>query len=449
MKRPKLFYGWVIAAASAVTMTVGAAIRLSFSLFFVAAITEFGWPRGTTAGAVTVTLLLYGLSAPFVGSLLSWLGIRRVLAGGAFLLGLGLMAGSQITNLPQLYLLYTFLAVGVGVLGFVPHAWLLSNWFVRKRATALGLVFAGWGIGPLLILPATQYMISHFGWRISYVAIGGLALITIPLITRVLRSRPEEMGLLPDGAETLELEEPTRTDQTSVQNGWTSRVWTPRAAVSTRQFWILFVVHFCIGAYFNTIGFHQVAHLVDVGFEPLLAAFVVAVLGLLYAFASIGAGFICDWLGRELTFSLAASLIIPGVFVLMSLPDRSAVTLLWFSTLLLGLGFGLSVPSQAATQADFFQGPHLSTIMGYLELPIGLGAGLGVWLGGYLFDVTGSYQLVFSLAMLGSTVAAIGYWLAAPRKLLRVGYSGRGPSLHSPPWRSPTLRSRLRGLRGR
>ena len=200
MKRLPFFYGWLIVAVIFVTMAIGVNARTAFSLFFPPIIAEFGWERGVTAGAFSFGFVVSGIVSPLIGRLMDRFGPRAVMELGVALMGAGLLLAPLTTQPWHLYLTIGVL-VGAGsvCLGYSGQSLFLPSWFVRRRGLAIGLAFAGVGIGSVSLLPWVQVMIEQTGWRAACMAMGMVVLIVLAPINLLLRKRPEDLGLLPDG----------------------------------------------------------------------------------------------------------------------------------------------------------------------------------------------------------------------------------------------------------
>ena len=166
MRRLPFYYGWIIVAVTFITMGIGVNARTSFSLFFSPIVDEFGWDRGITAGAFSVGFLVSALLSPLMGKLMDRSGPRTVMELGVVLMGAGLLLAPLTTQPWHLYVTIGCL-VGAGsiCLGYSGQSLFLPNWFVRRRGLAVGLAFAGVGIGSIIILPWVQFLIDRSGWR--------------------------------------------------------------------------------------------------------------------------------------------------------------------------------------------------------------------------------------------------------------------------------------------
>src|SRR4051794_30610048 len=198
--RLPFFYGWIIVAVTFVTMAIGVTARTSFSLLFPPIIEEFGWERGVTAGAFSFGFLVSGALSPLIGRMMDRHGPRAVMELGVVLMGSGLLLAPLTTQPWHLYLTIGVLVGGGSVcLGYSGQSLFLPNWFVRRRGLAMGIAFAGVGIGSIILLPWVQTMIEQTGWRTACTAMGVLVLVVLAPINLLLRKRPEELGLEPDG----------------------------------------------------------------------------------------------------------------------------------------------------------------------------------------------------------------------------------------------------------
>ena len=214
LMRLPFFYGWMIVAVTFVTMAIGVNARTAFSLFFPPIVSEFGWERGVTAGAFSFGFVVSAAVSPLIGRMMDRFGPRGVMELGVALMGSGLLLAPLTSQPWHLYLTIGVL-VGAGsvCLGYSGQSLFLPNWFIRRRGLAMGLAFAGVGIGSVTLLPWVQHLIEQTGWRTACTAMGILVLAVLAPINLLLRERPENIGLLPDGDAA-----PTATSAKPVSN---------------------------------------------------------------------------------------------------------------------------------------------------------------------------------------------------------------------------------------
>src|SRR3984893_16411997 len=200
LTRLPFFYGWVIGGVTFVTMAIGVHARTAVSLVFAPVITEVGWGRGVCAGACSFGFLFSAAVSPLIGRMMDRFGPRGVMELGVALMGGGLLLAPLTTQPWHLYLTIGVL-VGAGsvCLGYSGQSLFLPNWFIRRRGLAMGLAFAGVGIGSMTLLPWVQHMIEQTGWRTACTAMGILVVAVLAPINLLLRKRPEDIGLQPDG----------------------------------------------------------------------------------------------------------------------------------------------------------------------------------------------------------------------------------------------------------
>jgi MFS family permease len=412
-KPRRFFYGWVVVGISGLVLAVVRGINDSFGVFLVAFVEEFGWGRAAVAGAFSFGRAVEGTVSVAVGMLSDRLGLRRLVPICACLMALGLVMASRIDSLWMLYVSYGLVfAIGITGVGDLPHLPVISRWFIRKRGTAIAM--AGMGLGILLVVPLTQSLIMHFGWRWAYVALAGLAIVTIiPLTLLFQRETPEEMGLLADGEVS---------DEPGSQAGALGpafrrapsmpRDWTLRGALATPTLWLLFATRVMTPLGMMMVVPHHVAYLVGEGFDKLTAAFAFGSLGAFSFTGRVVFGSLSDRIGRVPTICLTYGLSIAGTLLLMALHDPSQTILLWCHIAIYGLGFGARGPVTSSLVIDLFHGKHYGAILGFLEIGSGLGGTIGPWLSGFLFDRTASYTLSFSLSMAVLVLATASAWLA-------------------------------------
>src|SRR6201985_2113608 len=198
--RLPFFYGWIVVAVTFVTIAVGGNARTAFSLFCPPIISEFGWERGVTAGAFSFGFVGSAFVSPLIGRLMDRLGQRRVMELGVALRAGALRLAPLTTQLWHLYLTIGVL-VGAGsiCLGYSGQSLFLPNWFIRRRGLAIGVAFAGVGLGSVTLLPWVQHMIEQTGWRTACTAMGIVVLVVLAPINLLLRKRPQDLGLAPRG----------------------------------------------------------------------------------------------------------------------------------------------------------------------------------------------------------------------------------------------------------
>jgi MFS family permease len=420
------FYGWVVVAVAFVTMGIGINARTAFSLMFPPILDEFGWDRGLTAGAFSVGFLVATVFTPWMGAVMDRRGPRWVIGAGALVVGAGL-ALAPLARAPwHLYLtLGVLVSGGTLACGYTGHALFLPNWFVRKRGLAIGIAFSGVGVGSILLLPWIQTVIAGAGWRSACWATAALVLLTLIPLNLLQRRRPEDLGLRPDGDVEATAPDPRVHPANVVDPVWASIDWTLARAARTARFWWIFVGF--LGGLFAWYAaqVHQTKYLIEIGFAPTQAAWALGLVGFVGIAGQIVLGHLSDRIGREWVWTLACTGFVICYVTLLVMRTEPSPTLLYVVIAAQGLlGYGLA-SVYGAIPAEIFQGQHYGRVFGTLSLSSSIGAALGPWAAGALYDRTGSYTSAFYLAIAASVVSAVAIWLAAPRKVRAV--AGRVP----------------------
>lgn len=423
--RLPFFYGWIIVAVTFVTMGIGVNARTSFSLFYPPIIDEFGWERGVTAGAFSFGFLVSAVMSPLIGRLMDRSGPRAVMELGVVLMAAGLLLAPLTSEPWHLYLTIGVL-VGAGsvCLGYSGQSLFLPNWFVKRRGLAIGLAFAGVGIGSVTVLPWVQYMIEHTGWRSACTAMGIVVLVVLVPINLLLRKYPQDIGLLPDGdAASTENQAPPVSNVLDHQ--WASVDWTLSRAIRTARFWWLALGYFG-GLYaWYAVQVHQTRYLLDIGFSPGVAAWSLGLVSLIGIPGQIILGHMSDRIGREWIWSVSALGFAICYMALIALQATPILPLLYVMVIAQGLlGYGVT-SIMGAVVAEIFQGKHFGSIFGTLMLAALAGGAAGPWLTGILYDRYGTYTPAFAMGIVVSLVTAASIWMASPGKVRAV--AGRLP----------------------
>jgi MFS family permease len=425
--RLRFFYGWVVVAVVFVTMGVGVNARTAFSLLFPPILDEFGWERGVTAGAFSFGFVVSAVLSPLLGWLMDRYGPRLVMEIGVAMMAVGLFAATLVREPWQLYGTLGVLVGGGSVcLGYTGQALFLPNWFVRRRGLAMSVAFAGVGVGSIVLLPLAQSLIAGSGWRAACWAGGFLVVLLLAPLNLLLRRRPQDIGLEPDGdAASLDAGAAKRAANV-VDAEWAAVDWTLGRALRTRRFWWIALGYFCGLFEWYAVQVHQTKYLIEIGFSPTYAAWALGFVSLVGIPGQIALGHLSDRVGREWTWTAGSLGFAMCYLCLLLLQDRPSALLLYLMVISQGaLGYGLT-SVMGAIPAEIFQGRQYGTIFGTVMLASIAGGAAGPWVTGVIHDVTGSYTVAFWMAIGCCVVSAGSIWLAAPRKVRAVaGRIGR------------------------
>jgi MFS family permease len=413
------FYGWVLVAIAFVTMAVGVNARTAFSLLFPAILDEFAWDRGLTAGAFSFGFLVSAVVTPFVGRLMDLRGPRLVVEIGVFAMGIGLLLGSLVREPWQLYLTLGALAGGgVNCLAYTGQSLYLTNWFVRRRGLALSIAFSGVGIGSITILPWFGWLIDTAGWRAACIWLGILVIVLLGPLNLLLKRRPEDIGMMPDG---IPHGSPLADRRANiVDHRWAAIDWTLRRAVRTSRFWWIALAYFCGLFSWYAVQVHQTKYLIEAGFAPNVAAWALGLVSLVAVPGQIAFGHLSDRIGREWVWTIGNFGFVVCCLVLIELRAMPSAALLYLMIIAQGtLGYSLT-SVMGAIPAEIFEGRHYGSIFGTVMLAAILGGAAGPWIAGVLYDSIGSYAPAFWIAAGCSAISALAIWFASPGRVRAV-----------------------------
>ena len=419
MKQPRFFYGWTIIGVTFVTMAIGVNARTAFSLLFSPILDEFGWERGVTAGAFSFGFLIAAVMSPLIGRMMDRSGPRLVMEIGVVLMAGGLLLAPLTTQPWHLYLTIGVMVGGGSIcLGYSGQSLFLPNWFIRQRGLAIGIAFAGVGIGSVTMLPWVQWMIETSGWRTSCVAMGLLVLIVLAPINLLLRKRPEDIGLQPDGDGAVgSVHKPVSN---VVDRDWTAIDWTLARAIRTARFWWIAGGFFCGLYVWYAVQVHQTKFLLDIGFSRNVAAWALGLVSLLGVPGQIYFGHLSDRIGREWVWTISGIGFAICNLTLILMAQMPSLALVGVMVLTQGvLGYACTSIMGAVVQ-EIFQGRHYGSIFGTLMLAALAGGAAGPFVTGVLHDHFGNYTLAFSMSVIISLLGAASIWMAAPGQIRAV-----------------------------
>ena len=416
--RLPVFYGWVIVAVAFVTMAFGVNARTGFSLLFPPILDEYGWDRAVVAGVFSFGFFASALVSPFMGRLVDRKGPRLVVESGVAILVAGLALATLAREVWQLYAtLGVLVGIGGNLLGYGVQSVILPSWFVRRRGLAIGIAFSGVGVGSIVLLPWMQILIARDGWRFACLA---LAVITAALLfplNLLLRRRPQDIGLYPDG-DAAPTEASARVAAGNIVDAaWASTVWTLSRAARTARFWWIALGYFAILYAWYAVQVHQTKYLIEIGVSPMQAAWALGLVSLVGVPGQIVFGHVSDRIGREWGWAIGCLGFAICFAALIALRAGASPALIYAMILAQGfLGYSATAVLGPIV-AEIFEGPHFGAIFGTLMVFAITGGAVGPWVTGLLHDRTGNYDLAFWIGLAFSIVSALAIFIAAPRKV--------------------------------
>jgi len=419
LARSPIFYGWIVVAIIFVTMGIGVNVRTSFSLLYPAILDEFGWNRASTAATFTIGFIFAGAAAPLLGKLMDMVDARYMISTSIICVSAGLILSTYSTEPWHIYMTLGVLVIGAGIMmTYVGHAMFLPTWFERRRGLAVGLAFSGVGVGSIILLPLVQEMILADGWRAASRFMAMLLLASILPVNLIFQRRsPDVLGLLPDGNthKAGSVSKPENADLI-VDPEWVKTEWTLKKAVRTKEFWWMSLSS-CCGLYvWYAVQVHQTKYLIEIGIPAMEASFALGLVGFAGVVGQIYLGHMSDRVGREWIWSIAVGGFALTYLLLLAMEQAPNSIILYAMVIVQG-GLGYATAAVfGAMPADLFQGRRYGEIFGTFSLLSLMGGGIGPWLTGYLYDISGNYRSGFWLAIILCFVSIGAVWMAAPRK---------------------------------
>ena len=395
-KQPR-FYGWT--ALIGVMLAYGglcADIIYAYGIFLPAMGKSFHWGRSALSGPYALFIIVGGMLGPIAGITVSRFGARKNIILCNIVAVLGLLGMSQVGELWHVYLFFgIFAGMSLGFGEFISVTTVINNWFIRRRSLAMGLLFASGGIGGFVFPPLISWLISGLGWRTAWVCIAAIhLLLTVILAGIFIRSRPEDVGQVPDGlsdvtSQTIsKIPAPRRAYQTSVD-------WNLKDALRAPALWLIIVLFSAFFFASNMLTTHQVVYLQDLNFSPMMSA---TSFGLMIGISIIGrllSGALgLRFEGRHLAAVFLTSMGL-GIIVLIYARDIYSI---YLYSILTGIGFGGTIVLMPNLIGAYFGRTHYSRIVGWTTPIVTLVCAASPVIAGFLYDVTGKYFLSFSLA---------------------------------------------------
>lgn len=393
--RTRLHRAWPVAVAALITLVAAAGFRATPGVLLDPLHQEFGWPRSTIASAVSVNLLLYGLTAPFAAALMERFGIRRVVSAALVTVAVGSGTTVFMTASWQLVLCWgVLIGLGTGSLALAFVATITNRWFVRHRGLVTGVLTAGSAAGNLIFLPVLAHLAMEHGWRSAALVVAGGALLGVPLVVWLIREYPADVGARAYGAPTdTPMEKPAPTA------GAARRAVTVLAtAARTRAFWLLAAGFAICGATTNGLvqtHFIPAAH--DHGMPETTAASLLALVGVFDVVGTVFSGWLTDRIGSRGLLGAyyllrgASLLVLPSLFAATPRPSMLVFIIFY------GLDWVATVPPTVALCREHF-GDAGPVVFGWVFASHQVGASIAAYGAGVVHDVTGGYNLAWYIA---------------------------------------------------
>lgn len=392
-RRPaRLFYGWrIVFAGGGLQMMIAALMGQAYGAYVVLLREEFGWSKTMLSAASALREAESGVLGPLHGFMIDRFGPRKVASVGVAILGTGFMLFSQVQTLPTFYGAFIVMSIGASMSGFLTATTAAVNWFERRRATAISLMSAGFGLGGMLV-PLTAYSMETYGWRHTAMFSAVIIWVLGLPLAQIYRKRPQDLGLEPDGVPRKHISVDDHP-HAGLPSGYND--YTLREAVRTSAFWWVSLGHASALFVVSAMSVHLISHVRDSqGYSLGQASAIVTLLTFVFMCGNISGGLLGDRVNKRMLVVTCMGMHCVGLLVL------SHAVNLWMVLVFVvihGLAWGWRGPQMTAIRADYFGRSAFGKIMGASNLVIILGTISGPLIAGLMYDRTGSYKVGFDI----------------------------------------------------
>jgi MFS family permease len=408
----RIFYGWYILAASFFLLFFQAGARFSFGIMFKPMIAELGWSRASISSVFFLNMIVFALTLSVAGRLYDRYGPRWVILISTGLLAAGYICTSWVHTLWQFHLFYGVLtAIGTGGASLPLVAALMSKWFEKRRGLAISLALSGACLGQFVLVPIFNRFILIYSWRLSYVLIGLIIFgVNTLLALTVFKGDPRDLGFKPYGSRPVDAAAEPQASASSMDR---PKELNLLQALQTKSLWLFLVFMFICGGGDFLVTTHLVPYVTDYGVTSAAAANMLAIFGLMSLGGILVAGPASDLIGNKIPVALTFALRL--ILFLMILKFRNPVSFYIFAG---GFGFTFLVTAPLTTTlvGRLYGFANVGLISGFITTIHHLGGGFWAYMGGLLFDKTGSYQISFVLSAALSVIAMISALLLKEKR---------------------------------
>jgi sugar phosphate permease len=399
-KKNKFFYGWIIVLVAFLSVGITYGTKGAFGVIQLFMLNDLGWTRAQIAGAFSANMFVYAIVVLFVGKTMDKIGVKNVLVIGGALTGAAYYAMTLINTPVQFYLCYgLLLGIAGSCMGMVPGPTAVSRWFDKKRGRAIAITLVASPLGAAIFTFLAKGWLESVGWRgvFKIMAFSSWILVIIPALI-FMKNKPEDIGLLPDGAEKIERKE---SNDTNLDN---EEEWTYQKIFTSPKAWALILAYFLFGGNGLAQQIHQVPHLINRGLSETQATDVLGINMTLSIISMLIWPTISDFIDRKKALLLSLICQIVGTFVLMNV---SSVTSAYVFVVIMGLSYMGAFGLFSSLTADIFGRRSLGTLNGVMATSAALGSATAIYFGGYIYDITKSYRTLWSVCLAGLVLAMI------------------------------------------
>jgi len=392
-----VYYGWWLVGVSSLIRTSSVPLFHAMGIWFVALEAQFGWNRTQLSLAFAFTRVEGGLLGPVEGYLTDRVGTRRMVLIGLLILGAGFLFFAQVHSLWMFYVAFLIMALGQGLSGWLPITTMLNNWFVRGRAMAMGWSNAGSRLGALVLIPLLAWAIDpeygRVGWTLTAAFLGVVFLVVALPISRLIRNRPEDYNLRPDGDPPDSPQPAADGVPASTQPSPGEGDFTVAQAIRTQAFWYISIGHSLTAVVIVSLMTHLAPLLTDEGFSLQTAGWVVTVYTAVSMVFQLVGGYVGGRIPKNVGMFVFSSIQAGAVLIIVAYPSN--LGMVYVFAVLFGIGFGGTSPLATSIRGDYFGRASFGKILGISSVPMNillLGASP---FAGLMYDLNGDYTIAF------------------------------------------------------
>ena len=398
-QNPRIFHGWYILVGCFFLLFFQAGARHSFGVMFKPMTAQLGWTRASISLAFFLNMTIFAITLTIAGRFYDRYGPRWVIFISTIFMAAGYICISRIDSLWEFYLYYGIIAaIGVGGASVPLVAAVMSKWFEKHRGLAISLALSGNCIGQFVLVPLFTEFVINYDWRTSYLLIGFIILVVNTILAfAVIKGDPDDFGLRPLG----------RREQNPIHADTDRDISEDlglREALGTHSFWLFLVMMFICGSGDFLVSAHIIPMVTDYDFSAQTAGYMLAWFGLMSMGGILIAGPVSDLIGNKIP--IAATFVLRIGLFIMILKYQNLVTFYVFA-LVFGFTFLITAPLTATLAGRMYGFSHVGLFAGFITTIHHFGGGFWAYMGGLIFDQTGSYRLIFILSAILAAIALL------------------------------------------
>jgi MFS family permease len=408
-ERQGIFWGWYVVMGAFLVLSISYGARYSFGIFVKPMSLDYGWSRSVISLGASINMIVYSFCSIFLGRMLDKVAPRWIITAGATITSLSFFLTSLVKTPLQFYIVYGLLCgAGTACMGLVVINSSVGKWFVRKRGLAIGISTMGVSFGTIALTPAAGYIVKNYDWQTGFIFLAVIFLLVGVSLSQLLmrRMNPETCGLFPDG---------NRSEDRVYKNNPVNAhpVLLPLGIIFRDfRFWVLAVSYSLSVMALMSVFVHQVAYALDNHIENVVAASSLGVLGVGGFCGQFFFGWFSDRV-KDAKYSAFLGMVIMAAGMVLLLKANTAQRLYYYA-LIYGFGYGSLAPMMPILVADRFGRHVLGSVYGILTFFIGLGGGIGPFVGGLVYDRFGSYTYVWQANIVILAICALFILMLKP-----------------------------------